>query len=84
MLTHMSKPQTLGGAVKAIREAKAEHDPRYKAAQFSIACLMSPGHLCNIEKGRKQPPLEVVERIADQLGVPVTAIAFIDNQGAAA
>lgn len=84
MLAHMSKPKILGGAVKAIREAKAEHDPRYKAAQFSIACLMSPGHLCNIEKGRKFPPLDVIERIADQLGVPVAAISYIENQGAAA
>lgn len=71
----MSKRVIVGPALKALREFKAETDPRFKAARFSIDCLMSPGHLCNIERDRKFPPLEVIERIASQLGVPIDAIS---------
>lgn len=80
----MSKREILGPAVRAIREVKAampataDHDPsRFIAARFSIACLMTPGHLCNIEKDRKRStPIATIQRIADQLGVPVEAISY--------
>lgn len=67
----MRKRVILGAAVKAIREAQGR-----KGAQFSIDCLMTPGHLCNIEQGRKQPPAETVYRIAAMLRVPVDAISY--------
>lgn len=72
----MGKRVILGGAVKAIREAKAESDDSYRLGQFAARCLMSSGHLCNIEADRKTPPEAVIHRIADCLGVPVTAISY--------
>ena len=72
----MSKRIVLGGAVKAIRCAKAETDPKYRASTFAVTCLMTPGHLSNIEAGRKFPPEDVIHRIAAHLGVPVDAISY--------
>lgn len=72
----MSKRLILGGAVKAIRSAKAANDPQYRGSQFAIKCLMSHAHLCNIEAGRKQPPEDVIHRIAAHLGVEVGAISY--------
>lgn len=79
----MSKPVILGGAVRAIREAKAATDNRFKLGQFAAACLMSTSHLCNVEAGRKFPPEDVIERIATQLGVPAKAISYRVSQEAA-
>jgi transcriptional regulator with XRE-family HTH domain len=75
-LPHMSKRATLGGAVKAIREAKALTNPIYRGSNFAIACGMSHAHLCNIEAGRKQPPEAVTARIALALGVSIDAISY--------
>lgn len=72
----MSKRVILPGAVKAIREAKAASDPSYRIGQFAPRVLMSTGHLCNIEAGRKQATEDVIHRIAAHLGVPVTAISY--------
>lgn len=72
----MSKRYIVSGAVKAIREAKAVNDPKYRGSVFATTCLMSHAHLCNIEAGRKQPPEEVIHRIAAHLGVPVDAISY--------
>lgn len=72
----MSKRIVLGGAVKAIREAKAEGDERFKLGQFAATCLLSSGHLCNIEASRKTPSEDVIHRIAAHLGVPVDAISY--------
>lgn len=84
MLAPMSKRVILGAAVKAIREAKAESDPRFRAAQFAVTCLMSPGHLCNIEKARKFPPEDVIHRVAAHLQVPVEAISYtVESEQAA-
>lgn len=73
----MSKRLILGGAVKAIRSAKAASDPKFRGSQFAITCLMSHAHLCNIEAGRKQPPEDVIHRIAAHLGVEVQAISYV-------
>ena len=72
----MSKRIILPGAAKAIREAKAVTDPSFRLGHFAATCLMSTGHLCNIEAGRKNPPEDVIHRIAAHLGVPVTAISY--------
>lgn len=80
----MSKREILGGAVRAIREAKAalpataDHSPaNFIGARFASTCQMSPGHLCNIEKGRKKStPLETIYRIAFALGVSIDAISY--------
>lgn len=80
----MSKRVILPGAVKAIREAKAESDDRFRLGQFSILCLMTPGHLCNIEAGRKQATEEVIHRVAAHLGVTIDAISYVTETEAAA
>lgn len=72
----MGKRVINGFALRAIRELKAATDPAFRGSQFATACLMSHAHLINIEKERKSPPIEVVERIATQLGVPVEAISY--------
>jgi transcriptional regulator with XRE-family HTH domain len=72
----MSKRVILGGAVKAIRSAKAETDSRFRGSRFATTCLMSHAHLSNIEAGRKFPPEDVIHRIAAHLGVPVSAISY--------
>lgn len=72
----MSNRVLLPLAVKAIREAKAQTDPAYRVGHFAAACLMSSGHLSNIEAGRKAPPEEVTRRIAAHLGVSVDAISY--------
>lgn len=87
----MRKRVVLGAAVKAIREARGKSDPialtaaglgdplSFRGSRFAVTCLMSHAHLCNIEAGRKQPPEDVIHRIAAHLGVPVDAISyFID------
>lgn len=79
----MSKRIILPGAVKAIREAKAETDPSFRLGHFAAACLMSTGHLCNIEAGRKRPPEVVIDRIAAHLGVPASAISYETSMEAA-
>lgn len=84
----MRKRVVLGAAVKAIREARIKSDAAaneaaglpapssFRGSQFAITCLMSHAHLCNIEAGRKQPPEDVIHRIAAHLGVPVDAISY--------
>lgn len=80
----MSKRIVLGAAVKAIREAKAEGDERFRLGQFATTCLLSSAHLCNIEAGRKAPSEDVTHRIAAHLGVPVDAISYTTAQEAVA
>lgn len=64
-----------GVALRTIRELKAASDPAFKGSRFATACLMSHAHLINIEKGRKFPNDEVIERIALHLGVSPDAIS---------
>lgn len=72
----MRKRVVLPQALRCIREAKAEHNPRFRGSRFAIACGMSHGYLCNIEAGRKAPPEHVIQRLADELGVPIEAISY--------
>lgn len=80
----MSNRIVLGAAVKAIREARREIDEDFRGSTFAIKCQMSHAHLCNIEAGRKQPPEEVIHRIAAHLRVPVDAISYVVATEAAA
>lgn len=73
----MWKRVLLPGAVKAIREAKKLSSEEFAGSKFAIRCLMSHAHLSNIEAGRRQPPEEVIHRIAAHLGVPVDAISYL-------
>lgn len=80
----MRKRIALPGAIKAIREAKAEADPSFRGSRFAIACGMSHAHLSNIEAARKQATEDAIERIAAQLGVSVDAISYVIETEAAA
>lgn len=74
----MRKRVALGGAIKAIREAKAAIAPdRFAGSKFAIACLLSHGALCNIEAGRRQPSEDTIHRIAAHLGVRVDDISYL-------
>jgi transcriptional regulator with XRE-family HTH domain len=84
MVADMSKRIALPAAIKAIREAKAASDTKYRGSTFAITCLMSHAHLCNIEAGRKQPPEDVIHRIAAHLGVPADAISYVTETEAVA
>lgn len=68
----MSTRQTLGPAVRAIREALG-----IKHGEFAIRCHITPGYLSNVESGRKQPSAAVAATIAQQLGVPLDAITYV-------
>lgn len=84
MLSSMSKRVAVGAAIKAIREARAQQAPsddldpeQFRLGRFALQCQMTPGHLCNIEAGRKFPPEDVVHRIAALLRVSVDAISYV-------
>lgn len=80
----MRKRVLVPKALKAIRELKSASDPQFKGSQFAIKCLMTPGHLCNIEAGRKTASEDVIHRIAAHLGVEVDAISYqIDMEAVA-
>lgn len=80
----MRKRTALGGAIRAIREAKAVTDPGFRGSTFAIRCGMSHAHLCNIEASRKAAPEPVIDRIAAALGVSVDAISYVIETEAAA
>lgn len=61
-----------GPAVKALREAIG-----VKHGVFAVECLISPGYLTNIEKGKKQPSPAVAARIAERLGVSLDTITYV-------
>lgn len=75
----MSTRQTLGPAVRAIREALG-----VKHGEFAIRCHITPGYLTNIESGRKQPSAAVAKTIAEQLGVSLDAITYPVHERSAA
>lgn len=61
-----------GPAVRALREALG-----IKHGIFAVDCLISPGYLTNIEKGKKQPSPAVAKAIAARLGVSLDAITYV-------
>ena len=38
---------------------------------------MSPSHLSLVERGKREPSLDIVERLAKELGVPLTLLVFL-------
>jgi transcriptional regulator with XRE-family HTH domain len=63
-------PLPNGAAIKAIRQAKG-----WKGVQLAQAVGISHGHLFNIEACRgKKASDQLLQRISDTLGVPITAI----------
>lgn len=74
----MRKRVILPLALKTIRDMKADADPQFRGGTFGPKCGISHGHLCNVEAGRKQPPEELIHRIAAHLGVDVDAISYLE------
>lgn len=68
----MKKRLSNGLAIKAIREAYG-----YPGGVFASQCLISHAYLSNIEKDRRYAPPDLLQRIADQLGVPAAAISYV-------
>ena len=68
----MRQRLTHGPAVRAIREALG-----IKHGVFAVDCLISPGYLTNIEKGKKQPSPAVTAAMAARLGVTVDDITYV-------
>lgn len=77
MVSHMRKRVILPGALRAIRVLKSEADTKFQGGHFGPACLISHGALANIEAGRRAASEALIERLADQLGVPIDAISYM-------
>lgn len=72
----MRKRVILPDALRTIRSLKAESDPRFRNGSFGPACGISEAHMINIEKDRRGASEDLIQRIANELGVPVTAISY--------
>lgn len=72
MALHISSDRRiLGGAVKRLREAR---DITQDA--LALGAEVHPAYLSNIERGKRQPSIEVITRIADRLGVSLDDISY--------
>lgn len=70
MFFHMTSPVAHNGAAIRAFRVKAGRKP----GEFAKAAGTSYSHLDNIENERKQPSLELLNRIAYVLEVPVAAL----------
>ncbi|MGA2514408.1 MAG: helix-turn-helix transcriptional regulator [Candidatus Limnocylindrales bacterium] len=69
-----SRPSaSIGVAIRRVRAG------RYSMNELARRCGISPGVLSLIERGRGNPSFETMQRIADALGVPLTAL--LDSEG---
>lgn len=70
-LSLVSNRTALPGAIRAIRLAKD-----LPGSKVSIAAFMSPGHLANIESGKRVASEDAITLIARALDVPLEAISY--------
>lgn len=90
MATTRTERRVLGGAVRRIREAHKEIDPRFALDPIARKAGISPGYWCNIEAGRKRPTRAVMIEMARALDVDLdditylTAITVLDDDEAVA
>ncbi len=70
-MLRMASRNVNGHTVKALREALG-----YKLGDLAAQLGIKHGTLSNIEAGRRQPSPALARRIADELGVPLTAITY--------
>lgn len=68
----MSQRIAHGAAIRAIREATG-----VSISAFAPRCDVSQGYMSHVELGTKQPTVEVMRRIADQLGVSLDAVSYV-------
>jgi transcriptional regulator with XRE-family HTH domain len=59
---------------EALRLIRVYHDLKQKEAAELLR--VSTSYLSEIEKGHKVPSLEIVQRYADQFGLPLSSIMF--------
>ena len=62
----------LGRAIKFSRQQK-----RLSIATLSEMAGISPSHLSLIERGKREPSLEIAERLSKELGIPMTLLVFL-------
>lgn len=63
--------KTNGATIRVVREALG-----ITQASLAARAQVSKSYLCEIELGAQQPNMDKVQRIADELGVPLDAITY--------
>ncbi len=61
----------IGNTIKELRQKK-----RFKQVEFAESCGLSQSYLSLIEKGKKQPTLSILKKIASILEVPMPVLVF--------
>lgn len=61
----------IGNAIKDLRQKKG-----FKQTDFADICGLSQSYLSSIEKGRKEPTLTILKRIANALSIPMPVLIF--------
>lgn len=61
--------ETLGYRVRRLRQER-----RWSQQELSMRAGISTPHISSIERSKRQPSLEYARRMADALGVPLTAL----------
>jgi transcriptional regulator with XRE-family HTH domain len=79
MTRNVSPVTPNGAAIRAIREAQ-----RSSLRELAARAGVSPSYLAHIERGEKTPRRPTVNRIAQALGVPITAISWEEHMAALA
>lgn len=68
-----------GHAVRAIRERSG-----IRQSALALSLGISRAYMANVESGRKAPGGDLAFRVAEQLNVPLAAIAFTEEEKPAA
>ena len=61
----------IGNAIKDLRKQKG-----FKQTDFAARCGLSQSYLSSIEKGRKEPTLNILKQIANALSLPMPVLVF--------
>lgn len=61
----------IGNAIKELRNRKG-----LKQTEFAKKCGLSQSYLSSIEKGRKEPTLNILKQIANALSIPMPVLVF--------
>lgn len=63
---------------EALRLIRVFHD--VKQRDLSIALGISTSYLSEIERGRKQPSIEIIQKYSDEFRIPISSILFFSEQ----
>ena len=61
----------IGNAIKDLRQKQGLNQN-----DFAIKCGLSQSYLSSIEKGRKEPTLNILKQIAKTLSIPMPVLVF--------